>query len=564
MLESKNSLVNRFFLALRALCTGGTPVSRIAEMRLAMRRSPLLALHVAGFSLALHLLLVCALADSTATKPVDPEEARAQKLIDQLDDPDPQIRLHATLQLNSLGPGALNAVQAALKSDDLSPDSRLRLEAALKYLRPRSSAQKVREARAMWKSETFHRAFANGGHAKPQFDADAHRAIDLYLALGRDPAHGPPEQRAAALAAFEKVQSAGCDDPLIAALHRLADGKPLRSSRQRPPQGDEAILFNCCQGNYPASVKCHVWATFMAWQNNVFNEDMQLLIDLTKASISESPLMPLEIDERLELLGAGVNDVIEEALWKKFIAEYEQAAPQAPGPLLLQARAAEVSAMVFRDELTQQNHYDNDAAMKYYEMLGDASKIAEQAWQRDPSDGRAAKFILQILNIQVEHDVQMQQMETWFDRAIAADSDDREPYDLKFRYLLWGNRFPREAVLEFGHQCLRSQNWRGGIPLLVVTAHERLADVSGDRQMYFQQPSVWSDVREAYEGDLINFPDDLQRRCEFAKYACLCGQWETADHEFARIGDHPVLSVFGSESSFKYLRNKAHRLASEH
>ena len=520
-------------------------------------------LYLATLSLGFHLLVGSAVADTPASRPADPEEARAQKLIDQLDDPDPQIRLHATLQLNSLGAGALNAVQAALKSEDLSPDSRLRLEAALKYIRPRSSAQKVREARAAWKTEVFHRAYINGGHAKAQFDADAQRAIDLYLALPRDPAHGAPDQRAAALAAFEKLQSAGCDDPLILALHRLTDGRPLRSSNHRPPQGDEAVIFNCCQGNYPACVKCYVWATFMAWQNNVFNDDMQLLIDLTKAAVSESPLMPLEIDERLEPLGAGANDVIEEPLWKKFMAEYEQAAPQAPGPLLLQARAAEVSAMVYRHELTQHNHYDNASATKYYEMLGDASKIAEQAWQRDPSDGRAAKFILQILNIQVEHDVQMQQMETWFDRAIAADSDDREPYDLKFRYLLWGNHFSHEALLEFGHQCLRSQNWRGGIPLLVVSAHERLADVSGDRQMYFQQPTVWSDVREAYEGDLINFPDDLQRRCEFAKYACLCGQWETADKQFARIGDHPVMSVFGSESSFKYLRNKAHRLASE-
>ena len=116
--------------------------------------------------------------------------------------------------------------------------------------------------------------------------------------------------------------------------------------------------------------------------------------------------------------------------------------------------------------------------------------------------------------------------------------------------------------MQFGRECLRSENWRGGTPLIAVMVHEHAADHSADRQAYLSRPDVWEDIHFAYDGYLINFPLGPDQRCEYAKLAGVCGHWDEADRQFQQIGDHPVMDIFGSESSYKYLRTKARRLAS--
>jgi hypothetical protein len=71
---------------------------------------------------------------------------------------------------------------------------------------------------------------------------------------------------------------------------------------------------------------------------------------------------------------------------------------------------------------------------------------------------------------------------------------------------------------------------------------------------------VWQEVSEVYEGGLLNFPEDVKRRSEYAKLAAQCGRWDVAREQFRRLGDGPDLSVFISKASYEYLRRKAERL----
>jgi hypothetical protein len=120
-----------------------------------------------------------------------------------------------------------------------------------------------------------------------------------------------------------------------------------------------------------------------------------------------------------------------------------------------------------------------------------------------------------------------------------------------------------DELMNFAHQCIATENWKGGIPFVAIWAHERAAELTGDRSVYFKKPAVWNDVQAVYEGLLVNYPDQLSRRCEYAKYACLCEHWDVADRQFKVIGDQPVMDVFGSETSYRYLRRKAERLAQD-
>ena len=73
-----------------------------------------------------------------------------------------------------------------------------------------------------------------------------------------------------------------------------------------------------------------------------------------------------------------------------------------------------------------------------------------------------------------------------------------------------------------GAECLTTENWRGGIPFIMVWVNEVAADATKDRAVYFLKPSVWADIQEVYDGYLVNFPEDLTRRSEYAKYSCQC------------------------------------------
>ncbi|MDB5910853.1 MAG: hypothetical protein JWP34_4967, partial [Massilia sp.] len=148
-----------------------------------------------------------------ASQPAVAEAARATALIDQLNDPHPETRHAAGLQLNSLGGEALPVVEAALKGDVLSPEERVRLNAAAKLLRPRAVREARMRERQKWETAAFLNGYDTGGNTDPKYNAIAHSAIELYLQLGPDPAHGPAEPREKALAALIATLKAGCEDP---------------------------------------------------------------------------------------------------------------------------------------------------------------------------------------------------------------------------------------------------------------------------------------------------------------------------------------------------------------
>ena len=249
-----------------------------------------------GAALACAAIILVALAEAKAegveapaTQPA--EAVRAATLVRQLDDADPQVRRRASMQLNSLGGDALPVVVAA-EQTDAGPERRRRLQAALKFLRPRAEREQVLRERSNWEAAAWREAYEKAGRHNPTWDLDARRAIELYLQTGPDPMNGTPAQRDAAIAALEAAVVKRCDDPLIESLHEIMDGTGSRESTRMPYDDVISMLIpKCLRRDYPPSVKLQLIEGYM--RSSVF-ANPQIVMEATRIpqAIARLPGLP--------------------------------------------------------------------------------------------------------------------------------------------------------------------------------------------------------------------------------------------------------------------------------
>ena len=192
-------------------------------------------------------------------------------------------------------------------------------------------------------------------------------------------------------------------------------------------------------------------------------------------------------------------------------------------------------------------------------LLAQAEKINLEAEALDPLDPRPAAELLRIKFHQFN--ATPEEFEKAFQHAAALNPDSYGVYDVKMQYLSPEWRGDNQRLLAFGHQCLETENWRGGIPMTLIKIHEQLAGQTPDADAYFAQPAVKKDINDVFAPHLLNFPDDMNKRCTYAKYAMRCEDWATAKAQFDIIGDAFDRSVFPSKELYEHDRDKAARLA---
>jgi hypothetical protein len=130
------------------------------------------------------------------------------------------------------------------------------------------------------------------------------------------------------------------------------------------------------------------------------------------------------------------------------------------------------------------------------------------------------------------------------------------PDDVEVCDLMLDN-LPLREKLAFGRQLLAERNWRGRLPMILVSAHEAMANAANDKTEYWRQPDVWKEIRQVYDTYLEYFPESVYDRSYYALAANRAGQWAEADQQFKILGDKPSLKVFGSMTSYNYQRKKA-------
>ncbi len=173
------------------------------------------------------------------------------------------------------------------------------------------------------------------------------------------------------------------------------------------------------------------------------------------------------------------------------------------------------------------------------ERLGKAEKALTKAWEINPHDARIARWML---TLELGQRKGRDRMEMWFQRAMRLNTNYYEACVCKLYYLEPKWYGSREDMLEFGHQCVTNSNWGPAIPLILVDAHEKFAEYlsPSERGNYWKDPTVWNDIKLAYNAVFSRTPD-ISYRKKFLQYALRAGDQAEIIRQLALIEkvEHP-------------------------
>lgn len=481
------------------------------------------------------------------------------KIISQLADDDFATRRVAMLRLNSLGGDALPAVTAAIEDPTTAAEARARLGTAIQYLKPRARLERLERERWAWKQAQIREAYTKYGATDPRWDAQVMAAIDRFLKMGTDPPNGPPEQREATLGAFKEAVDRGCNDPYVLCLYHLSVGEKFHRGEGPVPRTFPEVMGQVLRGTMPPLIRYWVGVRYMRAIHENGPDQFQRTANLLP-EIAKMPGLPAtELRACAEQFFSAL-ETFDMDPWggKRTLARaFGEAAPGTADALFVRGRMLIDWAWEARGGGWARD-VDEARAKVFAERLADAEEALEAAWKLDPTDARIATLMI---TVKLGRGGGREAMETWFARAMEADPDAVDACVRKLYYL-----YPRwygdhAQMIAFGRECLKTENWRAGVPFILVEAHLAVAEDGGDSKEYFARAEVWRDLSDVYEGCLTNFPEDAVRRSQYANFAAKCGHWDVADRQFRVLGDGAAADVFGSASSMNYLRRKAARLA---
>jgi hypothetical protein len=195
----------------------------------------------------------------------------------------------------------------------------------------------------------------------------------------------------------------------------------------------------------------------------------------------------------------------------------------------------------------------------FSERLATAEEALEHAWKLYPKDPEIAH---QMMTVMLGQGGGRDRMELWFDRAMVLDPNDYDACSRKLYYLEPKWYGSREAMLDFGRECVQNTNWAGQVPLVLVDAHwnfRRGYVDKSEQTNYWKQPDVWPDIKAAFERYFEVNPDATRWYHNYAWYAYQCEQWNAFNELIPKLG--PInYDFFGGKAEF----DKMVQLAKEH
>jgi len=142
-------------------------------------------------------------------------------------------------------------------------------------------------------------------------------------------------------------------------------------------------------------------------------------------------------------------------------------------------------------------------------------------------------------------------MEKWFHRAMEADQDYLEACQAKLQYLHPKWHGQRVVMLAFGQQCAATKNWDSDIPLVVIQAREMLPWEYDRRREVWSDPETWADIRGVLREYEKRYPNSLNMRSVFLRYAWYCDKRQDAMVQNALIAGRYRRAMFDSDNEFR-------------
>jgi hypothetical protein len=181
-----------------------------------------------------------------------------------------------------------------------------------------------------------------------------------------------------------------------------------------------------------------------------------------------------------------------------------------------------------------------------------ADKALNRAWELDPKDARIA---VAMIGVELGQGKGRDRMDMWFNRAMKDDPNDYDACAAKLNYIQprWYGSF--NDMVDFGRECAQNTNWGGTVPLVLVDAHDDIANEytnEADQNAYWKQPYVWADISSAYEQYFQNNFDDDGRMAYYARYAYYAEQWKKLDELLPKVKPE-YYYLFGGADKFNQI-----------
>jgi hypothetical protein len=485
--------------------------------------------------------------------------ADAQRLIALVDDDEADVRQRAAEMVNNFNGDQFPLIQRALAAPNLSPEAQGRLEAATPLVRARWERLQRAKPAGNWLEKAFLAGYEQAGRTDSRWNEPVREALRQYVQCTITGWDEWIDQRAALKRATDKAVDAGCDDAILVYLADLCaldvPGRPAQLQQLRKD------VQKIADSAYP--VDCRGWLVldYASWSKTteptLLSRVKQWLPDILDRQAHKPDPMTSSIAYSYVMR---MNNVLmpnsnPETAFGFIQPIYEKAWPNDPGPLCYFAFAEIYRADIYRDVRIPLSGAP-DSEEQFAQHMTKAVQALEKAWTMRKDDPLTAELMFEA-KAGLAQD--LPEIRTWYQRAKAAQPDNHG-ICRRMSDCLFNSGEGAEAMLAFGRECLEAGNWRAGDPFDLVMAHNWLAKRTGNATGYWRdEPQAWRDVNSVYATYLRLYPDDKGARSLYARIACDCGQWQTADEQFKLIGDMPNLDSYHGLPDFLLKRYAAAR-----
>lgn len=387
--------------------------------------------------------------------------------------------------------------------------------------------------RLEWNRKTLFESYDRIGKHSPKWDKDAREALKLYAEM-RSHSESVTEFPDELLNAAHTAVDNGCDDPMVRYINMRWRVRAQVSRRQL--QAEYTDMANS-MGLSPYGPLRKFFAFYHTSEyydevSTAQSKAIDYLLDALK-----DKTMPIE--EVYDATSKLINRLKDRPGSKKF---YESAEPilmtnwpNASEVWLLRGLFYVNYAFQFvAEDETHTGLVVMPAGIPIIEKnLAEAEKGLTNAWEINPNDARIARWMI---NVELWQHRGRDRMETWFARAMKLDTNYFQACFAKLIYLQPKWNGTDEDMIEFGHECVTNKNWGPTIPLILVSAHDQIAEAlnPAEQAAYWKKPTVWNDIKLAYETVLAK-TNDVSYRKKYLQYAVRAADRNEINHQSALI-----------------------------
>lgn len=416
------------------------------------------------------------------------------------------------------------------------------------------------EYSAEWNRFTSLDEYGLFGRTNATWDTHARAALSAYVQVRLVPAGSSQTPGIVAEIKRESAAAveAGCDDPLIAYFYgryflTAQDGMTdaiLAERLEKTAQAMEGTRYSPIRKMYANMRAAQSLAATLTNNTDELVNLRRAAIHHVNESLQDTMMPPREAaDIARQVWGiCGNARILRNEFASRVLPTLEKLWSDRAFTSLLKGQ-------IYLDKAWQARggDYADKVTEKGWEGFRENLEISEKgfrrAWKLDPKDPAIAEGMLAICQ---GKSLPREEMELWFKRAMDIDSANYTAAQAKATYLdpVWHGT--PEELLEFGHQCVDSLQWKGRVPLILMEAHEQLSRrlPEDEQRAYLKNPDVWKDVQLSYERFFELNPEERGLRPNYAWAAYHCGQYAAFLDQVSRF-DGTNFNFFGGREKFE-------------